>query len=82
MGVTTKDIDLVAKIAMKLGVETPTTKDLEKLAVDLNGIILTPTIQTLGASRQEIVWWIKGLAENKWQLTQDSLHEAHAKWSK
>jgi serine/threonine protein kinase len=60
--------------------ESPDPEDWEKLAVALEGVILTPTVQTLGASRAEILWWIKGLIDKKWNLTQESLKDAHARY--
>jgi hypothetical protein len=55
---------------------------LEKLAVELEGILLTPTIVTKGAAKDEVMWWIDNLMSGKYNLTPESLDEAHHDWLK
>lgn len=57
-------------------------KSLEQLALKLDGILLTPTIVTKGASDEEVTWWVNSLIAGKYNLTPESLEQAHNDWLK
>jgi serine/threonine protein kinase len=60
----------------------PVRERMTAIAVGLDGILVAPSIATLGADKTETLWWVRAVADGKYGITMDDLKRARADYAK